>query len=126
MIYLFSDGSLASDGQIDGSVDGRGKGAWQGDNSSTASAVLLVYRKSAKPDLMPAYATSRQIGYFRPGGAVETSANAVANNPEALAQLVILNYMALHGETAGDFNSLFPGNALTTEAANLIAFQQIR
>jgi hypothetical protein len=126
MIYLFSDGSLASDGQIDNSADGRGKGAWQGDNSSTASAVLLVYRKSAKPDLMPAYATSRQIGYFRPSGAVETGANAVANNPEALAQLVILNYMALHGRTAGDFNTLFPGNALTTEAANLIAFQQIR
>jgi hypothetical protein len=50
----------------------------------------------------------------------------VANNPEALAQLVILNYMALHGATAGDFNTLFPGNALGTEAANLIAFTQIR
>ncbi len=122
MIYLFSDGSLSSDGQIDNSADGRGKGAWQSDNSSTASAVLLVYRKSAKPDLLPNFATRRQIGFFRDTGSVETDATVVANNPEALAQLVILNYMALHGQTAGDFNSLFPGNALLGDAASLIAF----
>lgn len=126
MIYLFTDGSLSSDGQIDNSADGRGKGAWQGDNSNTASAVLLIYRKSGKPDLEPAYATSRQIGYFRTSGSVETSANPVANNPEALAQLVILNYMALHGQTPGDFNALFPGNALGGSASSLVAFTQIR
>jgi len=126
MIYLFTDGSLSSDGQIDNSVDGRGKGAWQSDNSNTACGVMLTYRKSAKPDLETAFATSRQIGHFRSSGSVETSANPVANNPEALAQLVILNYMALHGQSAGDFNTLFPGNALGTEAANLIAFTQIR
>lgn len=126
MIYLFSDGSLASDGQIDNSADGRGKGAWQGDNSNTASAVLLIYRKLAKPDLVPAFAVGRQIGHFRTSGSVETGANAVANNPEALAQLVILNYMALHGDTPGDFNALFPGNALGAEAENLVAFTQIR
>jgi hypothetical protein len=126
MIYLFSDGSLSSDGQIDSSVDGRGKGAWQSDNSNTASAVLLVYRKSGKPDLEPVYATGRQIGHFLSSGSVETAANPVANNPEALAQLVILNYMALHGDTPGDFNTLFPGNALGSEAANLVAFTQIR
>jgi len=126
MIYLFSDGSLSADGQIDNSVDGRGKGAWQSDNSSTASAVLLIYRKTAKPDLVPAFSVSRQIGHFRPSGSVETGANAVANSPEALAQLVILNYMALHGRTPADFNALFPGNALGTEAANLVAFTQIR
>ena len=126
MIYLFTDGSLSSDGQIDNSADGRGKGAWQSDNSNTASAVMLVYRKSAKPDLETAFATTRQIGHFRTSGTVETSANPVANNPEALAQLVILNYMALHGDTPGDFNTLFPGNALGSEAANLVAFTQIK
>ena len=126
MIYLFTDGSLSSDGQIDNSVDGRGKGAWQSDNSNTASAVLLVYRKSAKPDLVTGYDVTRQIGHFRTSGSVETGANPVANNPEALAQLVILNYMALHGNSPGDFNTLFPGNALGAEAANLVAFTQIR
>ena len=126
MIYLFSDGSLSSDGQIDNSADGRGKGAWQSDNSNTACGVMLVYRASAKPDLVTTFATTRQIGHFRDSGSVETGANPVANNPEALAQLVILNYMALHGAGATDFNTLFPGNALGSEAANLVAFTQIR
>ena len=125
MIYIFSDGSVASDGQIDSSIDGGGKGIWRGDNSSTACGVLLVYRKSGKPDLRPAFATSRQVGHFRSGGTVETNANSVANNPEALAQMVILNYMALHGEE-GNFNSLFSGNALQSDMANLLAFTQIR
>jgi hypothetical protein len=122
MIYLFSDGSVFSDGQIDPAV---GKGIWRGDNTSTASAVLLVYRYSAKPDLVTAYATSRQIGNFRSSGSVETGANSVANNPEALAQMVILNYMALHGEE-GNFNTLFPNSAIQTDMASLIGFTQIR
>ncbi len=126
MIYLFSDGSLSSDGQIDNSTDGRGKGAWQSDNSNTAAGVLLVHRAASKPDLTPAFAMTRQIGHFRASGSVETGANSVANNPEALAQLAILNFMALHGLDANDFNTLFPGNALGAEAANLIAFTQIR
>ena len=123
MIYLFSDGSVFSDGQTDNGANG--KGVWRGDNSSTAAAVLLVYRKSSKPDLVPAYATTRQIGHFRSGGTVETGANSVANNPEALAQMVILNYMALHGEE-GNFSTLFPGSAIQTDMASLIGFTQIR
>ncbi|HPG24845.1 MAG TPA: general secretion pathway protein GspF, partial [Myxococcota bacterium] len=124
MVYLFSDGSVFSDGQTDNGANG--KGVWRGDNSSTACALLLVYRKTAKPDLVPAFATTRQVGHFRSSGTVETGANAVANNPEALAQMVILNYMALHGEE-GNFNALFPGNALQSSGiANLIAFTQIR
>ena len=81
---------------------------------------------SPHPDLVPAYATTRQVGHFRSGGTVETAATLVANNPEALAQMAILNYMALHGDTATDFNLDFPGNALGTEAANLVAFTQIK
>ena len=123
MIYLFSDGSVFSDGQSDNGANG--KGIWRGDNTSTASAVLLVYRKTGKPDLMPAYATSRQIGHFRSTGTVETTANSVANNPEALAQMVILNYMALHGEE-GNFTTLFPNSAIQTDMASLIGFTQIR
>jgi hypothetical protein len=123
MIYLFSDGSVFSDGQTDNGANG--KGIWRGDNSSTAAAVMLVYRKSAKPDLVPAYRTTRQIGHFRSGGTVETGANSVANNPEALAQMVILNYMALHGEE-GNFTTLFPNSPIQTDMASLIGFTQIR
>jgi hypothetical protein len=123
MIYLFSDGSVSSDGQPDAGANG--KGIWRSDNSSTACAVLLVYRKTGKPDLVPGVAASRQIGYFRSSGSVETGANSVANNPEALAQMVVLNYMALHGEE-GNFSSLFPNSAIQTDMSSLIGFTQIR
>ena len=126
MIYVFSDGSVFSDGQIDNSADGGGKGIWRGDNSSTACGLMLVYRKSAKPDLMPAYAVSRQVGHFQQSGTVQTDSTLVANNPEALSQMVVLNYMALNGDTTGDFNTLFPGNALVADINNLVAFQPIR
>jgi hypothetical protein len=125
MLFIFSDGSLSADGQVDNSQDGRGKFIWRSDNSSTACGVMLVYRKSGKPDLVPAYATSRQVGHFRSSGTVETGANSVANNPEALAQMAILNYMALHGEE-GNFDTLFPGNALVSDMSSLIAFTQVR
>ena len=43
MLYVFSDGSLSSNGMIDNSVNGRGKGVWTGDNQSTASSFFLVF-----------------------------------------------------------------------------------
>ena len=43
MIYVFSDGSLSSNGMVDNSVDGRGKGEWTGDNQQTAASFFLVY-----------------------------------------------------------------------------------
>ena len=44
MIYVFSDGSLSSNGMLDNSVNGRGKGVWTGDNQATASSFFLVFR----------------------------------------------------------------------------------
>ena len=65
MIYIFSDGSVASNGTIDNSTDGRGKGVWTGDNSSTASSAILVFNPNgAVPSIR------RQIGYFRSDGSV--------------------------------------------------------
>ena len=49
MIYIFSDGSLASDGTIDSSVGGRGKGVWTADNQNVAATYFLVYDPKAKP-----------------------------------------------------------------------------
>ena len=43
MMYVFSDGSIASNGMVDNSTNGRGKGVWTGDNSSTASSFFMVY-----------------------------------------------------------------------------------
>lgn len=122
-IYVFSDGSVFSDGESDNGANG--KFVWRGDNSGSGVSVMLVYRKTAKPDLRAPFATTRQVGYYRPDGSVETSVNSVANNPEALTQAAILNYMALHGEE-GQFTTLFPGSAIQSDMANLLAFTQIR
>lgn len=123
MVYVFSDGSVFSDGQSDNGANG--KFVWRGDNSGSGVSVMMVYRKSAKPDLRAPFSTTRQVGYYRPSGEVETAANSVANNPEALTHAAILNYMALHGEE-GMFTTLFPGTPIQADMANLLAFTQIR
>ena len=65
MLYVLSDGSVASNGEIDNSADGRGKGIWRGDNSSTAASLILVYDPVGRPQLTRPDAN--QIGYFRAG-----------------------------------------------------------
>lgn len=126
-IYLFSDGSVASDGATDGS----GKGVWRGDNSSTAASVMLVYSKddvAGRPSMVvdPTQLSGfrNQIGYFRQDGSVEISANETSNRPAALAEAAILNYLALHGLDS-QFESLLPNWTLTNRD-ELIAFEPIR
>ena len=41
--------SLSSNGVIDNSADGRGKGEWTSDNSSTAAPFFLVYNPNGRP-----------------------------------------------------------------------------
>ena len=48
MIYVFSDGSLASSGMIDNSVGGRGKGVWTADNQNVAATYFLVFNPAAE------------------------------------------------------------------------------
>ncbi|MFE8069806.1 general secretion pathway protein GspF [Marinobacteraceae bacterium S3BR75-40.1] len=121
MLYVFSDGSLASNGRIDDSVDGRGKGEWTGDNQQTAAAFYLVYNPAQRP-----VAIRNQIGYMRSDGSVETASSPAANNVNLLVQTVLLNYMALHGEE-GNFASKFPGHGLgnATLQESLIAMPSI-
>jgi len=123
MIYVFSDGSLSSNGMVDNSVGGRGKGVWSGDNQQTAAAFFLVYNPKGRPLLTRP--TSNQIGYFRKDGDVETASSPAANSVNLLVQTVLLNYVALHNEV-GTFNGTF-GNALGTGSAldGLIALQPI-
>ncbi len=132
MMYVFSDGSVFSNGMIDNSADGRGKGVWTGDNSSTASSFFLVYNPNGRAQLIGAtpeqQAIHQQIGYMRPDASTETSATPAANNPNLLVETVILNYMALHG-TQGQFGdaNLFPNHGLGSSALidSLTAFQPI-
>ncbi|MEM7217697.1 MAG: hypothetical protein AAF515_04990 [Pseudomonadota bacterium] len=115
MMYVFSDGSLSSNGVIDDTVDGRGKGEWVSDNQQTAATWFLVYNPGGPPRLLGGtpeqQARHQQIGYMRSNGNVETSATPAANNVNLLAQTVVLNYLALHGEQSS-FGGLFPGHGL--------------
>lgn len=119
MLYVFSDGSLASNGMIDNSVLGRGKGQWTGDNQSTAATFFLVYDPSGRAQLLGGtpeeMAFHQQLGWFRPDGSVETSSSPAANNVNLLVQTIALNYLALHGEQ-GKFATLFPGQRLGSSA----------
>jgi hypothetical protein len=132
MLYVFSDGSLSSNGRVDASVDGRGKGEWTGDNQQVGAAFFLVYnppRLGGRPVLLTSglkgAARHQQLGEFSADGDVITSSSPAANNVNLLVQTVLLNYMALHGH-AGQFNGLF-GNALGTGGAldAMIAFNPI-
>ena len=130
MMYVFSDGSVASNGRIDDSEEGRGKGEWTGDNSSTAASFFLVFNPNGKPQLMGANseqnAIQQQIGYMRTDASVETSSAPSANNVNLLVETVLLNYMALHGEQS-QFANVAPRHGLGNAALldSLTAFQPI-
>jgi hypothetical protein len=115
MIYVFSDGSLASNGMIDTSVGGRGKGVWTGDNQDVAATYFLVFNPNGRPQ--PAQSNpelSLQLGYFNSDGSQNTTSSPGANNVSNLAQMVVLNYMALHGTSAiSAWPSLYPGPGVT-------------
>jgi hypothetical protein len=144
MIYVFSDGSVFSNGNPDDSattgageglrLGGGGKGQWTGDNSSTACSYFLAY----DPDKnVPIYGGGtprpdelhRQIGRMSSGASVVTSATPAANNVNLLVNMMLLNYMALNGSvTPGDvsaFTTAFPNHGLGNNIEDYIAFGSI-
>ena len=140
MIYVFSDGSLASSGMIDNSVGGRGKGVWTADNQSVAATYFLVYNPAGKPVAAQSNPEmSLQIGNFNSDGSINTSGSPGGNNVFNLAQMVVLNYIALHTANAptvfasmntiagGGWGSPNVNNTLGTGTAlePLIAFQPL-
>ena len=130
MVYVYSDGSVASNGRIDDSEAGRGKGEWTGDNSSTAASFMLVYSPNGRPSLLGGseaeQARHQQIGFMRADASVETGSSAAANNVNLLVQTVLLNYLALHGEQ-GKLSAVAPFHGLGNAAAldRLTAFAPI-
>jgi hypothetical protein len=100
MIYVFSDGSLASDGTIDSSVGGRGKGVWTADNQNVAATYWLIYNPAGKATTaQSSIEASLQLGYFNPDGSQNTTSSPAGNNVPNLVQMVVLNYLALHSAT---------------------------
>jgi hypothetical protein len=124
MIYVFSDGSLTSNGTIDNSLPsggnelgGRGKGVWTGDNSSVASSFFLFYHPNGAitPHKGGDY---RQIGFCDANGSVITGSHSGANNVNQLVNTVLLNYMALNGDV-GSFESVFTSRNASHGLSNL-------
>ncbi len=133
MMYVYSDGSLSSNGTIDDSQAGRGKGEWTSDNSSTAASFFLVYNPNGRPQLFTGLdglpiEQHQQIGRFSADGSVDRSGTPGANNVNLLVEMILMNYMALHNEQ-NLFGSAgyFPGNALgdATNIDRLTAFAPI-
>lgn len=125
IIYVFSDGSVSSNGRGDDAANG--KGEWTSDNSSTAASFMLVYNPTATPVLTTPYATTRQIGAFSNNGAVITNSTPAANNVNLLANTLILNYMALNGDAAS-FPGIFPtgvNHGLGSSYMNYAAFEAL-
>jgi len=134
MMYVFSDGSLSSNGVIDDSLDGRGKGEWTSDNSSTAASFFLVYNPLGRPQLFQSgldglsAAQHQQLGYFTAAGDVVRGGTPGANNVNLLVEMVLLNYMALHNEqNLFALNGFFPNHGLgdNTNLDRLTAFEPI-
>jgi hypothetical protein len=117
MLYVFSDGSVASNGMLDNSVDGRGKGVWTGDNSSTAASFFLVFSPNGR---LPAL--RQQIGAFTSDASVDTTSSPAANNVNLLVETVLLNYVSLNGD---NFSGLFPNHGLGNQLDNLTAFSKL-
>jgi len=131
MIYVYSDGSVASNGMRDDTANmgtvlgGRGKGVWTGDNSSTACSYMLVYNPTAIPTtrVTPSI-IGRQLGRFSADASVVTSSSPAANNVNLLVNTVLLNYMSLNGEIA-TFASTFPNHGLGSAFDQYAAFDPI-
>lgn len=131
MIYVFSDGSVFSNGTIDNSTDGRGKGVWTGDNSSTACSFFLAFNPNGsvvKFDSSILNNSHRQIGRFSSDASVVTSSSPAASNVNLLVNTVVLNYMALNGDVTpvdkSAFTDLFPNHGLSN-LNSLIAYGSI-
>jgi len=128
MMYVFSDGAISSNGMVDNSVNGRGKGQWTSDNQDTASPFFLVYKPGGRPTIFTgdggAPAIHQQLGAFAASGDVVRSGTPGANNVNLLVEQILLNYMALHGQQ-GQFANVFPNNGLGSNIDRLIGLAPI-
>jgi len=122
MIYVFTDGGVASNGNVDATTGGRGKLSWQGDNSQGSSSFTLVYKKDGKPGIRNG---RRQIGAFNDTGGVDSQAAKTSTSVETLAKAVVANYLALHGQE-GTFAKVIGDDPFGSELDNHLAFTKLR
>jgi hypothetical protein len=118
IVYVSSDGSVRSNGELDNSIDGRGKGDWIGDAGNNSAAFMLVYNPGGRPQMT---AVGNQLGYYIADGVSATAANLVGNSPTNLAYWAILNFMVLNGNV-NEFLTEFPENPFGNNAAALTPY----
>ena len=105
---------------------------WTADNQNVSATYFLVFNpKGRAVSAQSNPEMSLQIGNFNADGSQNTTGSPAGNNVPNLVQMVVLNYMALHGATA-QWPTLFPApnlnNTLGSDAATLdplIAWQPI-
>jgi hypothetical protein len=101
MVYVFSDGSVSSNGMIDNSPEARGKPQWTSDNQATACSFFLVYNPTGRAQLLGGTELQmrqhQQIGWFNSDGSVNTQSSPAGNSVIQLVDMVVLNYLALSG-----------------------------
>jgi len=119
MLYVFSDGSVFSNGNLDNNAGG--KGVWTGDRSTTAASMILAYSPAARPAVIQS-----QLGFFNPDGFINRTASPISDNVPLLVEAVVLNYLALSGQP-GMFEQIFPQSGLGAGATldAHIAFQAL-
>ena len=86
---------------------------WTGDTQSTAAASFLVYDPNG-----PITALQNQIGHYSADGSVASTSSPAANAVNLLAETVVLNYMALHGQE-GAFQNLKWASGVGTSLGNI-------
>ena len=127
MIYLFSDGAVVAD-RNNPEDDGNGttKFRWRSDNSQRSASAIFVYSPLvASANIMRNGAASQQLGFYKADGTIETGSSPYANSVVSLAELVVLNYLALHGD-AGSFGAALGNPTLgANPGMEHIAFNQI-
>ena len=117
MMYVFSDGSLSSNGMVDNSIEWPRQG--RVDERQPGHGVAVLPRLQPGPsaaDLRTGAAVStaaqhQQLGSFSADGNVLRAATPGANNVNLLVETVLLNYMALHRSRACSAPK-FPNNGL--------------
>jgi len=122
MVYVFTDGGVVSNGRIDNSANGRGKGEWTGDSGQRSGALTLVYKTDGRP---PIRNSGRQVGAYRDNGAVDSEVNRISGSVTNLTKAVVLNYLALHGRE-GDLEKVVGDNPFGTNLDEYIAFTKIK
>ncbi len=92
IIYVFSDGGVASNQTPDANANG--KLSWGGDSGNRSSTFMMVYKNAGKASIRG----NRQVGYFKSSSqTVEPAALLTSNSVVNTSKAMVANYLALHG-----------------------------